>query len=274
MASAPDTSLRPEPRPIVETAAAATQINARGVRVSLRPSVRPKPRPAATRVASVQEVVATVGLSRSLRPKGRPRRIARRAQRQQTQTAAMRVQPSTVTQSRRGSVCGDRSIQGKSIAPIPGRVRGCGVADPVQVTSVDGVLLSRPSTMDCGTAKALNSWVKNGLKPAVGRLGRGAKSIRVAAHYSCRPRNNKAGARISEHGKGRAIDISAIGLNDGSSLTVLGGWRDRKQGPILKKAHKAACGPFGTVLGPNADRYHQDHFHFDTARYRSGSYCR
>jgi hypothetical protein len=38
--------------------------------------------------------------------------------------------------------------------------------------------------------------------------------------------------------------------------------------------HKAACGPFGTVLGPNSNRFHQDHFHFDTARYRSGSYCR
>jgi hypothetical protein len=42
----------------------------------------------------------------------------------------------------------------------------------------------------------------------------------------------------------------------------------------MRRAHKTACGPFGTVLGPNADRYHQDHFHFDTARYRSGSYCR
>jgi len=38
--------------------------------------------------------------------------------------------------------------------------------------------------------------------------------------------------------------------------------------------HRAACGPFGTVLGPNADRFHQDHFHFDTARHRSGPYCR
>jgi hypothetical protein len=278
LATAPDTSLRPEPRPVVETAAPATQINARGVRVSLRPTVRPKPRPGGSPavVRTVAKAISGVGLARSLRPKDRPRRIARRAERQQTQTqtAAVRSQPSTVTQTRRGSVCGERSIQGTTIAAIPGRLNGCGVANPVKVTSVDGVALSRPSTMDCGTAKALNSWVKTGLKPAVGRTGGGVKSLRVAAHYSCRTRNNKAGARISEHGKGRAIDISAIGLNNGSSLAVLGGWRDRKQGPILKKAHKAACGPFGTVLGPNADRYHQDHFHFDTARYRSGSYCR
>jgi hypothetical protein len=27
-------------------------------------------------------------------------------------------------------------------------------------------------------------------------------------------------------------------------------------------------------LGPDADRYHQDHFHLDTASHRSGPYCR
>ena len=33
--------------------------------------------------------------------------------------------------------------------------------------------------------------------------------MRVAAHYSCRSRNNIKGAKISEHGKGRAIAIAA-----------------------------------------------------------------
>ena len=32
--------------------------------------------------------------------------------------------------------------------------------------------------------------------------------------------------------------------------------------------------PFGTVLGPNSDRFHRDHFHFDMASYSSGAYCR
>ena len=41
-----------------------------------------------------------------------------------------------------------------------------------------------------------------------------------------------------------------------------------------------ACGtaavvtPVGTVLGPESDRFHQDHFHFDTARQRNGPFCR
>jgi len=44
--------------------------------------------------------------------------------------------------------------------------------------------------------------------------------MRVAAHYSCRSRNNIKGAKISEHGKGRAIDIAAFVLSNGKVLTV------------------------------------------------------
>ena len=82
------------------------------------------------------------------------------------------------------------------------------------------------------------------------------------------------GAKVSEHGRGKAIDISAIILRDGSVMTVLRGWRDKVQGPILRAIHAKACGTFGTVLGPNSDGYHQDHFHLDVAANRSGPYCR
>lgn len=174
----------------------------------------------------------------------------------------------------RGAVCGDPSIRGEKISRIPAKLKGCGLSDGVKVTEVSGVALTQHAKIDCTTAKALKTWVDNGVKPAVGRRGGGVKSLKVVAHYACRTRNNKKGARISEHGRGRAIDIAAINLKDGSSMTVLKGWRSAKNGRALKKMHKAACGPFGTVLGPNANRYHQDHFHFDTARYRSGTYCR
>ncbi len=144
----------------------------------------------------------------------------------------------------------------------------------MRVSSVAGLRLSQPAIMDCRTATALNAWAERGVKPAIGRLGGGPVGLKVAAHYSCRTRNNQSGAKVSEHGKGRAIDISAIELRNGQSLTVLHGWRNRQHGKRLRAMHQAACGPFGTVLGPNSDRFHQDHFHFDTARYRSGAYCR
>jgi hypothetical protein len=106
------------------------------------------------------------------------------------------------------------------------------------------------------------------------KKGGGLKTLRVAAHYACRTRNNQKGARISEHGKGRAIDISAFKLADGTEVSVLKHWNTQRFSSAMRQMHKGACGPFGTVLGPNADRFHQDHFHFDTARYRSGSYCK
>lgn len=191
-----------------------------------------------------------------------------------------KVKPKTAKVNKRvakglqGSVCGDPTIRGEKISRIPGKISGCGLDNGVKVTEVSGVALTQHARIDCNTARALKSWVDKGVKPAVGKRGGGVKSIKVVAHYACRTRNNKKGAKISEHGRGRAVDVAAINLNDGSEMTVLKGWRSSKNGPALKKMHKAACGPFGTVLGPNADRYHQDHFHFDTARYRSGPYCR
>ena len=174
----------------------------------------------------------------------------------------------------RGSICGDIDIQGSAIGGVPGRIRGCGIPDAVRVREVAGISLSQESTIDCGTAKALKTWVERSAKPELRSFGGGLKRLRVAAHYACRTRNNQPGAKISEHGKGRAIDISGFILNDGSEISVLRGWNEAKTKRAMRAMHKGACGPFGTVLGPNSDRFHRDHFHFDTARYRSGSFCR
>lgn len=172
-----------------------------------------------------------------------------------------------------GGICERGSIQGERIAPVPGR-GACGIPNAVRVTQVSGVALSRAARMDCGTARALDDWVRKGVLPAVGNHGGGAVRLEVAAGYACRTRNNQPGARISEHGKGRAIDISGIRLANGETISVLRDWGRGTGGRMLRTMWRAACGPFGTVLGPNSDRFHRDHFHFDTARYRSGSYCR
>lgn len=174
----------------------------------------------------------------------------------------------------KGMICGDRAIQGEQVGRVPGKLKGCGLSDAVRVRSVAGVRLSQPAVMDCTTAKALRRWVDNGVRLAF-RPGGKVVELKVAAHYACRTRNNKPGAKISEHGRGRAIDISGFVLRDGEIVTVAKGWKSsHRTRKMLQRAWKTACGPFGTVLGPNADRYHRDHFHLDTARYRSGPYCR
>ncbi|MGL5009376.1 MAG: extensin family protein, partial [Paracoccaceae bacterium] len=116
-------------------------------------------------------------------------------------------------------------------------------------------------------ANALSQWVDQGLRPAF--EGQEIAGIQVAAHYICRTRNNRPGARISEHGRGKAIDISGIILGDGTLLTVANNWNR-----AMRAAYQAGCGIFGTTLGPGSDGYHEDHMHFDTASHRNGPYCR
>lgn len=266
--AAPDQSKRPVARgaatAVTSPTTAPQEVVGRAAISLLRPVSRPgtNARNLGTPVPALEQVVAAAALPRStvLRPSLRPSGIEQKA-------LARR------NERRKGQVCGDPDLQGDVVGYVPGRINGCGIGEAVRLRSVSGVTLSQSSLMDCGTAKALKTWTERGAKPALRGTGGGLASYRVAAHYACRTRNNQPGARISEHGKGRAIDISGFTLRDGTQLTVLRDWNSRN-GKALKAMHKAACGPFGTVLGPNADRFHRDHFHFDTARYRSGSYCR
>ena len=168
--------------------------------------------------------------------------------------------------SKKGSVCGVASIKGEEISRIKSKVQGCGIEDPVAITSVAGVRLSQTATVDCSIAKALNAWVDEVAQPAFnGNL----VELQVAAHYICRSRNNVKGAKISEHGKGRAIDISAFILSNGKALTVA-----QNYNKVLRRIYKAGCGYFMTTLGPGSDGYQEDHFHFDTSARKGGAYCR
>ncbi|WP_299895547.1 extensin family protein [uncultured Ruegeria sp.] len=252
-----DQSLVPLMRPSLVQQAASTPI---AFEVAKRRPVSRPVSPQVTAAAARPSELPLLGPDTSLMPYLRPESV-------EQQVLFKR------SKLRKGSVCGDIAIQGKPVGRVGSKNSACGVKDAVQITSVSGVILSRPSTMDCGTASALNKWVDKTVKPTFKRRGP-VVELQVAAHYACRTRNNRKGAKISEHGKGRAIDISGFKMADGEVVTVLNGWRKNPSQKQLKKIWRGACGPFGTVLGPNSDRYHKDHFHLDTARYRSGPYCR
>lgn len=257
----PRPRLRPETAPVVQAAFVTPR----------RPLARPD-----TTLAPLPAVVIRPQAFSSLRPAPRPQGLKRRAApansgaRITLAAAAPRIDPGkALVKPKKGALCGDPTIRGERLAPIPARAQGCGIAEPVRVTEVAGVRLSPAATIDCAAARALSTWVTRGLKPAVGKPG--VAELKIAASYACRTRNNVKGAKISEHGRGNAIDISAVVLGNGKRMDVLGGY---KREPALRAAHKAACGIFGTTLGPGSDGYHENHLHFDVARYRSGSYCR
>ncbi len=175
---------------------------------------------------------------------------------------------------RLGSVCGSSDLIGVAVDPIRSSVnRQCGIANPLRLHEVAGVRLTGRPLMNCKTARALETWVERGAQPAVRDLGARLETIQVAAHYACRTRNNQPGAKVSEHGKGNAIDISGLQMSRGGDISVLRDWGVGEKGAALRKMWRRACGPFGVVLGPESDRFHQDHFHFDTSNLGS-PYCR
>lgn len=154
---------------------------------------------------------------------------------------------------------------------------GCEVRNAWRVKSVGTVAFSQPATVNCGVAEPLRDWLENTVQPAARRgFGENVVSVDVAASYSCRPRNNQRGAKMSEHGFGNAIDIAAFTLESGRKVTVVDGWNGSgAERTFLRQVHGEACGEFHTVLGPKADRAHRDHFHLDLQNRRSGStYCR
>ena len=154
---------------------------------------------------------------------------------------------------------------------------GCEVANAWRVQSLGSISFSQSATMNCGMAHPLKRWLEYEVQPAAQRtFGESVVSIDVAASYACRARNNKSGAKMSEHGFGNAIDIAAFTLESGRKVSVLDGWHgDRDERRFLRGVHESACGPFRTVLGPESDRHHRDHFHLDLQNRRNGStYCR
>jgi len=257
-AEAPTTSIIPKLRP-----AAAVTVDP----TLLKPILRPDQ----TALLATPPLELTAPLTSPL-PMKRPRLQER------TAVAAKPViepvpEPKPGKTLRGKGLCNDKRLVGERLETF-GSSKGCGISEPVRIREVSGIGLTASATVDCGTATALADWLDQVAKPAFKKTGGGLDRIQVYASYSCRGRNNQSGAKLSEHGKGHAIDVGGFILTNGQVVTVLGDWGKGKAGQILKDIRRGACGIFHTVLGPGSDKYHSNHFHLDTARYRSGAYCK
>jgi hypothetical protein len=140
--------------------------------------------------------------------------------------------------------------------------------------------LNQEGTLTCPMVAAVDGWLERVVQPAaMARFGQPVVELRTMGTYSCRRMNNGGhSARMSEHAYANAIDIGGFRLADGSVITVLKGWKGGlEEQNFLREVHAGACRNFATVLGPGADAFHYDHFHFDLARHgRRGdrSICR
>jgi hypothetical protein len=161
---------------------------------------------------------------------------------------------------------------GNAPTSAPASPSPLGASRPAALTATTAAV-SPPATLACPMVSALDRWVTDSLQPAAQRwFGSPVVEIKQISAYSCRGMNGQAGAPISEHAFGNALDIAAFTLADGRRITVRDGWRGapEEQG-FLRDIEAAACEQFMTVLAPGSNAYHYDHMHLDLMRRSSGT---
>jgi len=146
----------------------------------------------------------------------------------------------------------------------------CGALRPFEMAATsDGRVGLKPSALlRCPMVPAVEHWLRTAVEPAARMyLGAPIVEVKVAASYGCRPMNHQVGGRLSEHGHANALDVAAFVTADGRVVNVKDGWRgERHEQAFLRAVHSGACHTFTTVLGPEYDALHRDHFHVDLAK--------
>ncbi len=167
-----------------------------------------------------------------------------------------------------GTVHQSRFVQSRSALGGPSV---CGAESPFEMSAaMGGRVTMRPAAMlRCPMIPQVDRWVADVVEPAARfHLGQSIAELTVAASYACRPMNHVSGGRLSEHGYANALDVSVFMLADGSKISVKGGWYGAsRERAFLRAVHDGACQNFTTVLGPEYDANHRDHFHMDLARH-------
>jgi hypothetical protein len=156
----------------------------------------------------------------------------------------------------------------------------CGIDRPLKVSAMEygSVEIGPAATMNCPMTAATEAWLTESVQPAaIAWFGMPVVSIKQISSYACRPRNNEAGERLSEHAFGNALDVAGFTFLDGRTITVKRDWLGETNArAFLREVFAAACERFKTVLGPGV-KYHGDHFHFDLAHHNEAGtsrYCR
>ena len=154
----------------------------------------------------------------------------------------------------------------------------CGAEIPFEMSAADNrrVTLQPAASLRCPMIPQIDNWVKNVVEPAARYYFRqDLVCLKILASYSCRPMNSVEGAQISEHGYANAVDIGGFRLANGETISVLRGWNgtDREQA-FLRRVHDGSCDYFTTVLSPNYNSLHANHFHLDLAHHGGDGWMR
>ncbi len=164
----------------------------------------------------------------------------------------------------------DLSEAGAQFDPVPDTYAapGCNKLGTVQLSALSGdgsrFGVSNIGPVQCTTASAFTAWARYGVDRAARQLlGSPLARIETMGSYACR---NVAGSdRRSAHATAGAVDVSGFVLEDGRRISLSRDWNggDPATREFLRVVHRSACKRFGTVLGPDYNRAHEDHFHLE-----------
>ncbi len=160
-----------------------------------------------------------------------------------------------------------------SVSRLPDRVHSpqCHIRNRVSVSGLAGAQL-RPVETQCATALRLYMLQRHTIAPAAQKhFGAEVSEILHFDSYSCRRMRTGAGTgnRMSEHATANAIDISGVVLGNGRTLSLTSGWDDPPTAGFWRDVRDGACAWFRTVLSPDYNALHADHFHLAQGRWRA-----
>jgi hypothetical protein len=144
----------------------------------------------------------------------------------------------------------------------------CGYDDAVRFSGGGALEIGyRPSDLgtSCKVAAGLALWEWHVVQPAaLEHFGQKVAGIEHFGSYSCRRIYGRTEGQWSEHSTANAVDIAAFRLEDGSRVSLIGDWNDAgPKSAFLRDVRDGACKIFASVLSPDYNAAHRDHFHFD-----------
>jgi len=162
------------------------------------------------------------------------------------------------------------SDTGIDFRPVPPHGNGpCRVTDSVHVASGQQMLALSPASVapSCPVMAGLLAWQWNVAQPAAQRIfGASVERIEHYGSYSCRRMYGRPSEPWSEHATADAIDVSGFVLSDGTRVSIARDWpADDRKSRFLHVVRDGACRLFSTVLSPNYNAAHRNHFHLDQA---------
>lgn len=185
------------------------------------------------------------------------------------------ARPAVVQPSGETRTCfAELNAAGVRFTPLPDQDRGGGCITRGTLTLNDiGVPTTNMGPVTCDLARNFVAWVHYAVRPAARQVyGQDAVRVETMGTYSCRNIYGGRSGRLSQHAFANAIDVSGFILADGRRVTLLGGWNgDARDREFLRLIRASACRRFGTVLSPDYNAAHANHFHFDMS---GGNYCR